>query len=176
MGILAGKRILVTGVITDASIAFHVARVAQQEGASVVLTGFGRLSLVERIARRLPDPPPVLELDVRDPGQLDSLAGRVREHADGLDGVVHAIGNAPQDALGGNFLNTSWDDVAAAIQVSPEESQPMSRTRSRPSTNACAPPAGMRRKAPTCASTAIGCTSSSPTSSCSGSRWIARTT
>src|ERR1700731_1147706 len=76
MGILAGKRILVTGVITDASIAFHVARVAQQEGATVVLTGFGRLSLVERIARRLPDPPPVLELDVTDESQLASLAGR----------------------------------------------------------------------------------------------------
>ena len=106
MGILDGKRILVTGVLTDASIAFHVARIAQQEGATVVLTGFGRLTLVERIARRLPDPPPVLELDVTDTGQLDSLAGRVAEHVDGLDGVVHAIGNAPQSALGGNFLQT----------------------------------------------------------------------
>jgi NADP-dependent 3-hydroxy acid dehydrogenase YdfG len=72
-----GKRILVTGVITDASIAFHVARVAQAEGATVVLTGFGRLSLVERIARRLPSPPPVLELDVTSEDQLASLAGRV---------------------------------------------------------------------------------------------------
>ena len=70
MGILDGKRVLVTGVLTDSSIAFHVARIAQQEGATVVLTGFGRLSLVQRIARRLPDPPPVLELDVTDPGQL----------------------------------------------------------------------------------------------------------
>jgi enoyl-[acyl-carrier protein] reductase I len=87
MGILAGKRILVTGVLTDSSIAFHVARVAQQEGATVVLTGFGRLSLVERIAQRLPSPPPVLELDVTDPGQLGSLAERVRAHVDGLDGL-----------------------------------------------------------------------------------------
>ena len=77
MGILAGKRILVTGVITDASIAFHVARVAQQEGAIVVLTGYGRLSLVERIARRLPAPPPVLELDVTSDDQLALLASRV---------------------------------------------------------------------------------------------------
>src|SRR5580658_243260 len=98
MGILDGKRILVTGVLTDSSIAFHVARIAQEEGATVVLTGFGRLTLVERIAKRLPDPPPVLELDVTDPGQMESLAGRIREHADGLDGVVHAIANAPQDA------------------------------------------------------------------------------
>jgi enoyl-[acyl-carrier protein] reductase I len=118
MGILAGKRILVTGVLTDSSIAFHVARVAQEEGATVVLTGFGRLSLVERIAKRLPGPPPVLELDVTDSGQLGSLAERVSGHVDRLDGVVHAIGFAPQEALGGNFLNTAWDDVATAIHAS----------------------------------------------------------
>ncbi len=118
MGILDGKRILVTGVLTDASIAFHVARIAQQEGAALVLTGFGRLSLVERIARRLPDPPPVIELDVTDADQLGSLAGRVAEHLDGLDGVVHAVGFAPQTALGGNFLQTEWADVATAVQVS----------------------------------------------------------
>ncbi len=118
MGILAGKRILVTGVLTDSSIAFHVARIAQQEGATVVLTGFGRLSLVERIAQRLPQRPPVLELDVTDTGHLESLAGRVREHVDGLDGVVHGIAFAPQTALGGNFLNTGWEDVATAVHVS----------------------------------------------------------
>ena len=118
MGLLDGKRILVTGVLTDSSIAFHVARVAQEQGATVVLTGFGRLSLVERIAKRLPDPPPVLELDVTSPEQLDSLADRVGEHVDWLDGVVHAIANAPQAALGGNFLATPWQDVSAAMHVS----------------------------------------------------------
>jgi enoyl-[acyl-carrier protein] reductase I len=118
MGILAGKRILVTGVLTDSSIAFHVARVAQDEGATVVLTGFGRMSLVERVAKRLPDPPPVLELDVTDPGQLGSLAERVSEHVDRLDGVLHAVAFAPQEAMGGNFLNTAWDDVATAIHAS----------------------------------------------------------
>ncbi len=118
MGILAGKKILVTGVLTDASIAFHVAKIAQQEGATVVLTGFGRLSLVQRIARRLPDPPPVLELDVTSAEQLDSLAGRVAEHVDRLDGVVHGIANAPQSAIGGNFLAAQWPDVAAAMHVS----------------------------------------------------------
>jgi enoyl-[acyl-carrier protein] reductase I len=118
MGILEGKRILVTGVLTDASIAFHVARIAQAEGARIVLTGFGRLSLVERIAKRLPDPPPVLELDVTNEAQLESLADRVSEHLDGLDGVVHGIGNAPATALGGNFLQTSWPDVSIALQVS----------------------------------------------------------
>jgi meromycolic acid enoyl-[acyl-carrier-protein] reductase len=118
MGILAGKRILVTGVLTDSSIAFHVAKVAQEEGATVVLTGYGRLSLVERIAKRLPDPPPVLELDVTDQGHLDSLAERLSGHVDRVDGVVHGIAFAPQEALGGNFLNTSWEDVATAVQVS----------------------------------------------------------
>ena len=118
MGLLEGKRILVTGVLTDSSIAFHVAKVAQQEGATVVLTGYGRLSLVERIAKRLPDPPPVLELDVTDPDHLDSLTERASAYVDRLDGVVHAIGYAPQEALGGNFLNTTWDDVATAVQVS----------------------------------------------------------
>jgi meromycolic acid enoyl-[acyl-carrier protein] reductase len=118
MGILAGKQILVTGVLTDSSIAFHVARVAQQEGATIVLTGFGRLSLVERIAKRLPDPPPVLELDVTDPGHLASLAERVSGHVDRLDGVMHAVAFAPQEAMGGNFLNTAWDDVSTAVHVS----------------------------------------------------------
>ena len=119
MGILAGKRILVTGVLTDASIGFHVARVAQNEGATVVLTGFGRMGLVERIAKRLPEPPPVLELDVTNPEQLDSLAERVREHVDGLDGVLHAIAYAnPEEALGGKFLTAGWDAVAQAVHVS----------------------------------------------------------
>jgi enoyl ACP reductase len=118
MGILAGKRILITGVLTDASIAFHVAKAAQEEGATVVLTGYGRMSLVQRIAKRLPEPPPVIELDVADDGHLSTLASRLSEHVDGLDGVLHAIAFAPQDALGGNFLNTSWDDVATAVHVS----------------------------------------------------------
>jgi meromycolic acid enoyl-[acyl-carrier protein] reductase len=118
MGILDGKRILVTGVLTDSSIAFHVARIAQLEGARVVLTGFGRLSLVERIARRLPEPPPVLELDVTNTEHLAALASRVAEHVPRLDGVVHAIAFAPQSALGGNFLDTEWADVATAVHVS----------------------------------------------------------
>jgi meromycolic acid enoyl-[acyl-carrier-protein] reductase len=116
--LLAGKRLLVTGVITDASIAFSVARLAQENGATVVLTGFGRLSLVERIAKRLPSPPPVIELDVTDQEHLDALPGKVREHVDGLDGVVHSIAFGPQSVLGGEFLNAAWPDVATALQVS----------------------------------------------------------
>ncbi len=118
MGLLDGKRILVTGVLTDSSIAFGVAKIAQEQGATVVLTGFGRMSLVERIARRLPAPAPVLELDVTDQGHLESLAGRVGEHVDRLDGVVHGIAFAPGPAMGGNFLATTWDDVSTAVHVS----------------------------------------------------------
>ncbi len=117
-GLLEGKRLLITGVITDASIAFHVARVAQEQGAQLVLTGYGRLRLVERVAQRLPRPAPVLELDVQDQQHLDSLAERVREHVDGLDGVLHSIGFAPASCLGGGFLDAPWEDVATALQVS----------------------------------------------------------
>ncbi|CAB4952528.1 unannotated protein [freshwater metagenome] len=119
MGILEGKRLLITGVLTDQSIAFHVARLAQQEGATIVLSSFGRaMSLTSRIAGRLPTPAPVIELDVTSPEHLAGLADRLLEHVDGLDGVVHSIGYAPAAALGGNFLNTEWDDVATAVHVS----------------------------------------------------------
>lgn len=119
MGLLEGKRILVTGVLMDSSIAFHVARVAQQEGAEVVLTSFGRtMRITQAIAKRLPTTPPVIELDVSSAADFDALPDRVREHVDGLDGVLHSIGYAPESALGGNFLNTAWEDVATAVQIS----------------------------------------------------------
>ena len=117
-GLLAGKRLLITGVITDQSIAFSTAKLAQEQGATVVLTGFGRLSLVERIAKRLPEPPPVIELDVQNAEQLAGLADKVREHVDGIDGVVHSIAFAPQSALGGGFLDAGWEDVSTALHVS----------------------------------------------------------
>jgi meromycolic acid enoyl-[acyl-carrier-protein] reductase len=118
VGLLSGKNIVVTGVLTEASIAFHVARFAQLEDANVVLTGFGRLSLVQRIAERLPAPAPVIELDVTQPPHLDRLAGLVGEHFGQVHGLVHAIANAPPSALGGNFLKTPWTDVAATLHVS----------------------------------------------------------
>jgi enoyl-[acyl-carrier protein] reductase I len=119
MGLLEGKRVLVTGVLVESSIAFHVARLAQQEGATVVLTSFGRqLRLTQAIARRLPSTPPVVELDVTNPEHLTGLSDAVRAHVDGLDAVLHSIAFAPQSAMGGNFLNTGWEDVATAVQVS----------------------------------------------------------
>lgn len=117
MGLLDGKRLLITGVLVDSSIAFHVARLAQDEGAQVVLTSFGRtMKITQAISRRLPQPAPVLELDVQDAGHLDSLAERLGEHVDGLDGVLHSIGFAPKGAF--DFLNAGWDDVATAVHVS----------------------------------------------------------
>ncbi|MFT3871771.1 MAG: enoyl-ACP reductase FabI [Nocardioides sp.] len=120
MGILDGKRILVAGVTMDSSIGFAVARVAQEQGATVIISNFGRaLGITKRIAKRLPVEPPVLELDVTDPEHLDRLPGLLRDHVDGLDGVVHSIayGN-PETLLGGKFLDGPWEDVAQALQVS----------------------------------------------------------
>ncbi|WP_182113717.1 MULTISPECIES: enoyl-ACP reductase FabI [unclassified Actinotalea] len=119
MGLLDGKKLLVTGVLMDSSIAFHVARLAQQEGAEVVLTSFGRqLRLTQAIAKRLPHTAPVVELDATSTQDLEALADRVREHVDHLDGVVHSIGFAPQSVMGGNFLAGEWEDVATALHVS----------------------------------------------------------
>jgi meromycolic acid enoyl-[acyl-carrier-protein] reductase len=120
MGILDGKRILVAGVTMDSSIGFAVARVAQEQGATVLISNFGRaLGITRRIAKRLPSEPPVLELDVTDDEHLARLPELVREHVDGLDGVVHSIayGN-PETLLGGKFLDGPWPDVAQAVQVS----------------------------------------------------------
>jgi enoyl-[acyl-carrier protein] reductase I len=117
MGILDGKRLLITGVLTDSSIAFHVARIAQEEGAQVVLTSFGRtMKITSTIARRLPQTPPVVELDVQDEEHLSTLAERLREHVDGVDGVLHSIGFAPQGAF--SFMDASWEDVSTALHVS----------------------------------------------------------
>ena len=120
MGVLEGKRILVAGVTMDTSIGFAVARVAQQEGATVVVSNFGRaLGITRRIVGRLPQEAPVVELDVTDPAHLERLPSLLGEHVDGLDGVVHSIayGN-PETLLGGKFLDGPWDDVAQAVQVS----------------------------------------------------------
>jgi enoyl-[acyl-carrier protein] reductase I len=119
MGVVEGKRLLITGVLTEASIAFGVAKLAQAEGAQVVLSGFGRgLGITQRIAKRLPEPAPVIELDVTSDEHLAALPERLGEHVDGVDGVLHAIAFAPEGALGGNFMTATWDDVSTAVQVS----------------------------------------------------------
>lgn len=117
MGILDGKKLLVTGVLMDSSIAFHVARIAQEEGAEVVLTSFGRtMKITQTVARRLPSTPEVLELDVTDAEHLDSLAARAAAHVDRFDGVLHSIGFAPQGAF--NFMEGTWEDVSTALHAS----------------------------------------------------------
>ncbi|HWE57816.1 MAG TPA: enoyl-ACP reductase FabI [Acidimicrobiales bacterium] len=118
-GLLEGKRILVTGVLTDDSLAYAVAELAQKEGAQIVLSGAGRgLSLTRRIARHLPETPDVLELDVTVPEHLDSVVADLTGRWGALDGVLHSIGFAPAACLGGGFLDTTWDDVKVALEVS----------------------------------------------------------
>jgi enoyl ACP reductase len=117
--ILAGKRLLITGVITKDSIAFHAAQQAQREGATVLLTSFGRVRrMTERAAQRLPDPVEVLELDVNDESDLEALTGELRDRWGGVDGVLHAIAYAPEDALGGRFLTAPAQSAVAAFQTS----------------------------------------------------------
>jgi meromycolic acid enoyl-[acyl-carrier-protein] reductase len=119
MGMLDGKRILVTGVLTDASLAFAVARLAQEEGAEVVLSGAGRgLSLTRRTARKLPVEPEVLEIDVTSPDQLATAGAALASRWDRLDGLLHAIGFAPPACLGAGMFEAGWDDVSVALEVS----------------------------------------------------------
>lgn len=118
-GILAGKRLLITGVLDTRSIAFTVATLAQQQGAEVVLTGFGKgRRLTERAARQLPDPVDVVELDVTDEQHLANVAKHLDDKWGALDGVLHAVGFAPPSCLGGGFLDAPFEDVATALHVS----------------------------------------------------------
>ena len=117
--LLDGKKLLVTGVLTDDSIAFAIAKVAQEAGAEVLLTGVGRgMSLTQRVAKKLPTTPDVLELDVNNPEHIEAVSADLMERWGKVDGVVHAIGFMPSDGLGGNFLNTPWESVAFGFQTS----------------------------------------------------------
>ena len=116
---LDGKKLLITGVLTQDSIAFAVAEGAQRAGAEVVLTGFGRgLSITRRIAGRLPEPPDVLELDVNEPEHIARVAAALADRWEHLDGVLHAIAFAPEDALGGRFLQTPAASAEMAFRTS----------------------------------------------------------
>ena len=119
MGLLEGKHILVTGVLTVASLAFAVARLALQEGAEVVLSGAGRgLSLTRRTARKLPIEADVLEIDVTEPDQLAAAAAELAQRWGRLDGLLHAIGYAPPECLGGDIFQAQWEQVQVALHVS----------------------------------------------------------
>lgn len=119
MGLLDGKKLLITGVLTDDSLAFGVAQLAQREGAEVALTGFGRgLRLTERTARKLDSPVEVHELDITDPAHGEALQATLSERWGRLDGALHSIGFAPESCLGDNFFAPTWDDVSVAVHVS----------------------------------------------------------
>ena len=118
-GLLEGKKVLVTGVLDRRSIAYSAARLAQEQGAEIVLSGFGRAKrLTERTAKRLDPEPPILELDVNKPEDIAAVAEDLEERWGTLDGIVHAIAFAPEEALGGNFLTAEWPSVATALQTS----------------------------------------------------------
>ena len=118
-GLLEGKKVLVTGVLDRRSIAYSAARLAAEQGAEVVLSSFGRArSLTERTAKRLDPRPPILELDVNKPEDIEAVAGDLEERWGELHGIVHAVAFAPEDALGGNFLTAEWPSVATAVQTS----------------------------------------------------------
>ena len=117
--LLDGKKLLITGVLTDDSIAFSAAKVAQEQGAEILLTNVGRgVRLTERVARKLPTTPDVLQMDVNNPDDIAAVAADVMGRWGRLDGTLHAIAFAPQDALGGNFLTAPWESVAVAVQTS----------------------------------------------------------
>lgn len=119
--LLADRTVLVTGVLTSSSLAFACARTAQEQGATVILSSFGRaMATTRRAARKLPHPAEVLELDLTSDADLRSLAGRLGEHVDRLHGVVHAVGFAPEACLGQDdgLLAAPWSDVAVALQTS----------------------------------------------------------
>jgi meromycolic acid enoyl-[acyl-carrier-protein] reductase len=116
---LEGKRLLITGVLTKGSIAYTVAERAQEDGAQIVLTGFGRTRrMTERAATRLPDPPDVLELDVNNPADFEALVSDLESRWGGLDGALHAIAFAPGDALGGNFMSAPPESAEVAFRTS----------------------------------------------------------
>jgi enoyl ACP reductase len=118
-GLLEGKKVLVTGVLDRRSIAFSAARLASEQGAEVALSSFGRaMNLTTRTAKRLDPEPPVLELDVNKPEDIEAVAQDLEERWGEIDGIVHAIAFAPEDALGGNFLTAGWPSVATALQTS----------------------------------------------------------
>ncbi len=119
MGLLDGKRLLLTGVLTDTSLAFGAAKLAQEEGAEIILTGAGRgLRLTQRTARKLPTEPEVLELDVTNPDHTDSVRAAIEAKWGTIDGALHSIGFAPEICLGDDFMAATWDDVSTAMQIS----------------------------------------------------------
>ncbi len=117
--ILEGKRVLIAGMSDRRSIGFAIAQEAQRQGAEIILTSFGRMmSITQMTAKKLNPVPEILEMDVQKPSDIESAYRQVAERWDRLDGLVHSVAFAPQDALGGQFMNTKWESVAIAFQVS----------------------------------------------------------
>ena len=150
VGLLDDKRLLITGVLTDASLAFATAKLAQEEGAEIVLSGAGRaLSLTRRTARKLPTEPEVLEIDVTSPEQLAAAGQALADRWPRLDGILHAIGFAPPDCLGNGMFAAEWDDVSVALNISALLAQGLGRSLPPPPRAGRRPTAGPRSSAST---------------------------
>jgi meromycolic acid enoyl-[acyl-carrier protein] reductase len=117
--ILQGKRILIAGMSDRRSIGYSIAVEAQKAGAELLLTSFGRMmSITQMTAKKLNPVPDILEMDVTKPDDIAAALEETKKRWDRIDGLVHSVAYAPQDALGGEFLNTKWESVATALQVS----------------------------------------------------------
>jgi len=117
--ILKNKKILITGILTDKSIAYASAQVALENGAQVVATGFGKgLRITERAVKRLSDDIQVYEMDIQNPEQVDTTVVNIKENFGSLDGILHAIAFSPTEAMGGNFMNTKVEDALTSFEVS----------------------------------------------------------
>ena len=128
-GLLAGKRILVTGVLTDRSLAYHAAAKMQELGAEVLLTSFGRAKrITERAAQMLPKATDVLELDVTKQSDYDALVEELGARWDSVDGLLHSVAFAPAQLFKDPFLHANLDDVEAAMRISSYSLQQLSAT------------------------------------------------
>ena len=117
--ILKDKKILITGILTDKSIAYATAQVAIENGAQVVATGFGKgLRITERAVKRLSDDIQVYEMDIQNEEQVTNAVKSIEENFGNLDGILHAIAFSPTEAMGGNFMNTSIEDATTSFEVS----------------------------------------------------------
>ncbi|MDY0072176.1 MAG: SDR family oxidoreductase [Thauera sp.] len=106
MGFLAGKRILITGLLSNRSIAYGIARAMHREGAQLAFS-YQNERLRDRVAKLAEDfgSTLLLPLDVQDDAQINALFARLGEHWEGLDGLVHSIAFAPGEALDGDFVD-----------------------------------------------------------------------
>lgn len=138
MGFLTGKKILITGMMSNRSIAYGIAKAMHREGAVLAFT-YQNERFEERIRKLAAefDSDLAFPLDVTDDAQIEGLFTALRQHWDGLDGLVHSIAYAPTEALDGDFLDgftreafrISQDVSAASFPLLAKAARPMMKGR-----------------------------------------------